>query len=242
MTIIYEDSFEGFMSALYWSFQINTERLISERYYQPQLFEQTTYVGAQREIASRLAKRIMIGFGECTFEKIYHAYLSESENTAIVVKTFLNYGKDQPSDDLIRDYNHVAVYPLLQLARLVEREAHRMYGLIRFAPLRKGVYYARFESTHNILPLLALHFESRLSDQGWILHDAKRGVGAFYDGQTRWFDSLSPQKGMLVINDTYEDLWKIYYKSIAIDGRKNRKRRQSFMPKKYWSNLPEMQE
>ena len=38
-----------------------------------------------------------------------------------------------------------------------------------------------------------------------------------------------------------EELWKSFFKTIAIKERENRKCQQNFMPKKYWQNILEME-
>jgi probable DNA metabolism protein len=40
----------------------------------------------------------------------------------------------------------------------------------------------------------------------------------------------------------YKDLWKKFYKTIAIKERENLKLRQNLMPKRYWENLTEMEQ
>ena len=39
----------------------------------------------------------------------------------------------------------------------------------------------------------------------------------------------------------YEDLWKTFFKTIGIKERENKKCQMNFMPKKYWSNIIEME-
>ena len=39
-----------------------------------------------------------------------------------------------------------------------------------------------------------------------------------------------------------EDLWKNYFKTIAIKERKNLRCQQNFMSKKYWKNIIEMED
>jgi len=42
------------------------------------------------------------------------------------------------------------------------------------------------------------------------------------------------------IDADYEELWKSYTKSVAIKERRNLRLQMSFMPKKYWKFLTEM--
>ena len=40
----------------------------------------------------------------------------------------------------------------------------------------------------------------------------------------------------------FRALWKHFYDTVAIEARYNPKCRMSFMPKRYWNQLPEMDE
>jgi len=39
----------------------------------------------------------------------------------------------------------------------------------------------------------------------------------------------------------FQDLWKEYFHNVSIEDRKNTKRQQQFLPKKYWKHLTEKQ-
>ena len=41
--------------------------------------------------------------------------------------------------------------------------------------------------------------------------------------------------------EEFEELWKTFHKTIAIQERTNKKCQQNFMPKKYWKNMLEME-
>ena len=90
--------------------------------------------------------------------------------------------------------------------------------------------------------LIAEHFKERLSDQPWIIHDAKRNVFALYDTNQVIFTkediSVYTDNGA---DETFEELWKSYFKAIAIENRKNPKLQKQFLPRRYWKNLTEMQ-
>ena len=39
-----------------------------------------------------------------------------------------------------------------------------------------------------------------------------------------------------------EELWRVFFQTIAIKERKNLRCQQSFMPKKYWQDMLEMED
>ena len=42
-------------------------------------------------------------------------------------------------------------------------------------------------------------------------------------------------------DNVWEDLWKVFFKTISIKSRENKRCQMSFMPKKYWQNIIEME-
>ncbi len=243
MTLVYQNSFIGLLTAIYWDFHYHADLIISEKDHQSQLLEQVQIILPDEALASKLTLRILKKFGQETFEKIYSAYLSEQSQAPMAIKNFLAYGKEYQgahANHMIRDYAHSSVYPLLKLARMVEREGHLMLGLIRFNQLKSGIYYAKYDSTYDVLQVLSAHFTQRLSDQSWVIHDLKRSRAAFYNLESCW---ISDFQGRVINNDEQDDFcryWQTYCQHITIESRKNLKRQQHFIPQKYWPHLPEI--
>ena len=48
-------------------------------------------------------------------------------------------------------------------------------------------------------------------------------------------------KNLDIKTDEMEDLWKSFYNTIGIKGRKNDRCRMNFMPKKYWKYILEVE-
>ncbi|MEM4248309.1 MAG: DUF4130 domain-containing protein, partial [Candidatus Nanoarchaeia archaeon] len=104
---------------------------------------------------------------------------------------------------------------------------------------------------HNIIVPVAMHFQSRLHDQKWTIHDIKRARAVHWDGKTASElqelnnEEIAQLNEMLRKNtseDKCEKSWKIYTKSVSISERKNPKLQVQNMPKRYWKYLVEMQD
>lgn len=116
-----------------------------------------------------------------------------------------------------------------------------MLGLIRFKLLEENLYYAQMEPDYNILELIAPHFADRMSDQNWIIHDVSRGIGAIYN-QNEWviIDAKNIELPALGEKELYfQNLWRQYFKNIAITNRFNPKLQRKIMPARYWKYLVE---
>lgn len=126
------------------------------------------------------------------------------------------------------------------LYRAVSRERHRMIGLLRFQKLGNGTLYAPMTPLHDVLPLILAHFQTRLRQESWIIHDTARETAFYHRPEQSFFmDTFRP---CLCHDDekAIASAWKAYYDHIAIPERKNPALRRQNMPKRYWHHLPEI--
>ena len=131
------------------------------------------------------------------------------------------------------------VYELLQMAKGVRRDAHKMKAFVRFRRLEKEgaeEFVAWHRPDHLIVRHVAPFFADRFAPMRWtiltpdasVAWDLKRltygpGVDA----------SAAPDQ------DPLEEMWKTYYASIFNPARLNVAAMQKEMPQKHWRTLPE---
>jgi probable DNA metabolism protein len=112
------------------------------------------------------------------------------------------------------------------------------------------MYFAPFAPKYDVLPLVIGHFKHRFTDQHWIIYDTSRDYGFFFDGKrveqisidnpSFSKDSGKLKEGLEYENeDQYQELWREYFRSIAIAERKNPTLQRNFMPKRFWKYLTE---
>jgi probable DNA metabolism protein len=132
---------------------------------------------------------------------------------------------------------------VLKAACKVQHEIHRICGFLRFSPAPGGAYIARCEPDHFILPALAEHFTLRFGETPWAIIDEKRGLCLLKEKGTEArlgpipaeFSSIGA-KG----DDSWEDFWRLYHRSINIEERKNLKLQRQLMPERYHKYLTEL--
>jgi probable DNA metabolism protein len=132
---------------------------------------------------------------------------------------------------------------VLKTASKVQIEIHRLQGLLRFSVNEDGVYVARCEPDHFILPCLEEFFTARFGDTPWAIIDEKRGLRlGRKPGERAKINILEESHEDLSCakSDEWEELWKHYHKTINNEDRKNTDLQQQLMPKRYWKHLPEM--
>jgi len=138
---------------------------------------------------------------------------------------------------------------VLKTAYKVQHEIHRLTGLLRFSPDTSGVYVARCSPDYCILPALAEHFTLRFGETPWTIIDEKRGLCLSREkgrearlGRIRnGFLSDSPASpAPRAPLDPWEDLWRLYHRSVNIEAKKNLKLQRQFMPERYQKYLTEL--
>jgi probable DNA metabolism protein len=131
---------------------------------------------------------------------------------------------------------HPQVAPLWKLAQQVGHEAHRYLGFVRFQEVNGGFYYSAIAPDHRILPLIAPHFAARFSDQQWVIHDQNHGEGIVYDRRQRHWLLLPMERhakpDLTPDEEHFQQLWRSYFTTLAIDERQNLGLQQGKVPLK----------
>ena len=94
--------------------------------------------------------------------------------------------------------------------------------------------------------MLANHFSKRLKNEYWIIKDINRNTYAIYNlDKIMYLTNKEVLKLNIIIDKSeleYEELWKSFFNTIAIKERNNLRCQISFMPKKYWKCIIEMED
>lgn len=246
---IYDGSFEGLLTAIYESYYLEQkpDKIIPLRDFTPNFLYENIHIKTDNEKYRKVYISIQSKISSLALENAYYAFLSELPEVSTYIYEYLRLGwkVGKEIDSYLTDNRVVNVH---KAALKVTNENHRLLGLIRFKKVKGNVYYAPISPDHNVLTLLAPHFVDRLSDQRWIIHDLKRGLAAVYD-KTSWVIEVIYSKnnepfdydGIKEIDIDFENLWKLYFKHISIESKRNIKLQKQHMPARYWWHLTEKQ-
>jgi probable DNA metabolism protein len=191
----------------------------------------------------------------CIFELSADAYYAalyaqmsckpiKKEIAAFIEKVSRAENRDE-ADHAGKDRGDNDVLAVLKEASKVTHEIHRITGMLRFSPESDGVYTARCAPDNFILPALAEHFTLRFGETPWAIIDEKRrlclrktsGSEAVLVPYTPGFSGAVAEKCK---TDSWEDLWRLYHKSINIESRKNPRLQLQLMPERYQKYLTEL--
>lgn len=250
VTICYDGSFEGFLSAVFdvYEYRFNSVRIVPAHRFQQTLLGKIHHSIPNEEHAKRvtigLKKKISTG----AFNQFYSCFLSELENIEDSLLEYVQYVFSSKVS-IEYDFSNAAVMKIAETAKKVHREKHRMEAFVRFHLTKDGLYYSMIEPDFNVLPLIERHFKNRYADQRWLIYDQRRKYGLYYDLTAvnpvtlNFSADMNDGNSMSEIHDDseelYQQLWKLYFQSVNIKARKNTRLHILHMPRRYWRYLVE---
>jgi len=251
MIAIYDGTFNGFLTAVFDSYEYRWNSCSIQKFESTSLFEENQNITTSIVKAGRVWKGIEKYGGRNAQNLIYRVFLSELKEMEdillqLIQKAIKTKGKilQNPADSVISK--------ALKINKKIGREKHRMDAFIRFRKTKDNIYFAIIHPDFNVLPLNISHFKRRYADQQWIIYDIKRNYGFYYDLQKveevhlELPKTLSQNFGFSDIffdedEKQYQHLWKHYFDATNISSRKNMKLHQQHVPKRYWKYLIEKQ-
>lgn len=239
MVYIYDNSYEGFLTALFDSYNDPDALIYSSHYPGPPMLENLP-VSTDLSKSTRLQKGIETKLGKAVLRDIYLLYLADTPDHGIITLQYLRFcfhvGKKARS---LR--YEPSVKAALTLREKVTREWDRMLGFVRFNKTSDDVYVSNISPDHNILPLIANHFASRMPSHSFIIRDISRGLAILSHKGVWVLTELAPDTVFDFTSDEFRTIWKDYWKTMAISERLNPELQRRCMPKRYWKNLTETQ-
>ena len=259
MTVyVFDHTLDGLLTAVFDSFFLHQqpEFLLAEGEQLPLFADEPHRVVTDSEKAERVWKGLEKHLSKDGLRMITVSWLSEERALNQPLFNFIcKVFRREPFDSYERNASDPDVLEVRNTCRRVLHEQLRMKQFIRFQKAKDGTYLAVVSPDHNVLPLIIDHFQDRFNDQPWLIYDAKRHYGYYYDGAAApihiTFEdeaavpfNLSNGKldaDVLSENDQlFQQLWRTYFKAICIKERMNPRKQLSDMPRRYWKYMTEL--
>lgn len=238
---LYDGSFEGLLCCIHQS--VYSKKIPAAIYTHenalPTLFEQVeiytddekaakVYGSLSGKISPR-AKNLM--------ETVYHTVLEDKE-LHMLHFALMGYRTGRDTAYML---GHPTVAPLIKAERHLLREAHLFTGFVRFTDY-DGALVSVIHPKNFVLPYIAAHFVARFNNENFLIFDeVHKAALVYYNKQYEIVEMESLQLDELTEKEKlYREMWKIFYDTIAIKERINPKLRMGHMPKRYWLDMPEM--
>jgi len=248
--VIYDGTYEGWLTAVFEIYEYKLEDVVfaKEESSRSLLFANAHLVITNTAKANRVLNGLKQRLSKEGFNGIYNSFLSEMDKIEEILFQFVKYAFAS-SVNIEGDLSNTAVLEVRKAMHFMHRESHRMKAFVRFKLTKDKLYYAIVEPDCDVLPLIQNHFKDRYADQLWLIYDAKRKYGIYYDLENistveLQFDAKSSSSKFLAEicdenEEFFQDLWRRYFSSVNIESRKNMKLHIQHMPKRYWKNLIE---
>lgn len=268
MTVyVFDGTMDGLLTAVFDAFSLKEEpqELLAEGDALPLFCERTYQVTTDEEKARRVWAGLEKKLTREALKLISVSWLSELRE--LNAPLFQYICKVFKQGDISRNFADPDVLAVTNIARRVLHEQLRMKQFIRFQKAKDGTYLAVVSPDHNVLPIIIDHFQDRFNDQPWLIYDAKRHYGFYYEGlrvseHSSGIGQVAPirvtfedeaavpfdlRNGKLdadVLSDNdqlFQDLWRTYFKAICIKERMNPRKQLKDMPRRYWKYMTEKQ-
>ena len=261
MTVyVFDHTLDGLLTAVFDSFFLHQqpEFLLAEGEQLPLFADEPHRVVTDSEKAERVWKGLEKHLSKDGLRMITVSWLSEERALNQPLFNFIcKVFRREPFDSYERNVSDPDVLEVRNTCRRVLHEQLRMKQFIRFQKAKDGTYLAVVSPDHNVVPLIIDHFQDRFNDQPWLIYDAKRHYGYYYDGAAAPiritfedeaavpFDLSNGKMDADILSENdmiFQQLWRTYFKAICIKERMNPKKQLSDMPRRYWKYMTEKNE
>ena len=248
----YDKTFEGLLSAVFDAFRMKIfpEKLLPVGAIPPMFTDMTHTVASNEEHANRVWQGLQAKLQKKACNMLTHVWLSELQGSdellfRYICKTFATTKKIQ------YNFGDADVLEVQRIARKVSHEAHYLIQFVRFQKAADDIFFAPVRPQFNALPLAIHHFTDRFADQQWVIYDLKRQYGYYYDLHTTQEITFTDDDHLLsgkldealmaTDEKLFQELWKSYFKALAIKERINPRLHKKNMPVRFWQYLTEKQ-
>lgn len=197
--------------------------------------EISTDLQKSTRVLSSIPKKI----GIAALDFVRQAFLTCLPQKELYILLFLRRGYRYGSKvmDMLTDD---VVNRLFKAVKHLNNESHLLKGFIRFSVFNGGLV-SEIEPKNYVLPLLVQHFCERYPEEYFLIYDKTHGMALIYQLHK---PAIIPIEDLKIPEADEEELhfrklWRLFYKTIEVEGRHNPRCRMSHMPKRYWKYMTE---
>lgn len=188
------------------------------------------YAALNKRVSPRFQGLISRGFLTCLPDRELDLY-------TLIARGF------KEGDRVTRDLSDPVMARLTLALQKMWTEQDHLKGFVRFVEV-DGVLAGEIEPKNRVLPLLGGHFAGRFNGEAVVLYDRAHRE-ALVCRNFRW--TITPVENFSLGNagageEQLKNLWRRYFKTLAIEGRINPKCQSTHLPKRYRPMMCEFEE
>jgi len=236
----YDGSFDGLLCCVFESYEKKEIPLaiLQPDAAKPQLFS-SRLIPTDSQKAGRVLASIPTKLGPEALSFVRHAFLTCLDQKELYILLFLRLGYCH-GPSVMNMLTNKVVNTLCKAVKHLNRESHLLKGFLRFS-ISNNALVGEITPKNFVLPLLVQHFCERFPEERFLIHDKTHGMGLIYQP---YKSAVLPIDALEIPEadeeeQTFRELWRLFYDTIAIEGRYNPRCRMSHMPMRYWKNMTE---
>lgn len=242
MRVVYDGSFEAFLSLVYDVYYKKlTPKEILREMPQTLLLEDIYEVIYDEVNAMKVFASLKERFLPQNLQSIQNIFLCEAIAFEMDLLVFIVLGFKSQKE--LQNINNPAIFRLRSYEKQLFHNYHKMSGFLRFVELEDGSLYAKLESRFNLAYLLGRHFSKRLNNQEFYIHDIARSLVFVHTKELKGIQKLAafelPEHS--ADEAKFQRLWKEFFRSVSIESRKNEKVQKQTVPLLYRTYMSEFE-
>lgn len=248
---LYDHTFEGLLTSVFEAYSRRTfpDALLLEGEPLPLFYDGLFTVVTDEEKAGRVWRGLQKKLSSTALACLAQCWLAEEPETPMLLFRYIRKAIDAPRT-IELNFGDPDVLEVSKIWKKVTNERLRVMQFLRFQKAADGTFFAAVKPIYNVLPLTLPHLKDRFADQCWLLYDLKREYGYYYDlkeatevrfeeKEAHLLSGLLSEELMDADEKLFQQMWKTYFKSIAIKERLNPKLHRQHMPARFWKYMPE---
>jgi len=248
-----EDSIAGVLSAVYEAGisgyghkYIKIQPLAENAAYELELFTELVTVESSEKKVESVLDAVRSKISNRAYSYVMCAAVSTFPDRGDAIYQFLTYGFSM--GDRVCDAMQIPwVKRTFEIRRRIFNEAHFYKEFLRFREVQRdpALLVATIEPEHHILPIIMEHFIDRFAGEWFIILDKGHSEAAFHQKNGDWeVRILTEEEEKLLVElgeqkEEYVELWKTFFKNIAISARKNENLQMNMLPLHYRKHMTE---
>jgi len=240
MTLVYDGTFEGFLSLVYEVYykKFQVEKILRE-FPATLLLDDIITIEYDEKKSLKVLESLKLKFTKKNFSVILNVFMCDSKEFELNLLHFIIAGfKNQKQ---LENINLPFVQNIQNLQKELFRHNHKMTGFTRFVELEDGLLYAKIDSKFNVVYFLGQHFLKRFNNQRYIIHDIKRQVAFIKENNFVGVQNVEKFETpkVSVNEEKFSKLWQTFFTSVSIESRKNKKLQRQMVPLLYRTYMNE---
>lgn len=254
-----EDSIDGILTGVYdaWASHYGHKniQLSCADSGDSVLFYEYIQVQTDFEKSHRVSDTLIRRFGMPFYEQICLAAMADGscrkltmDKANAIYQTIVMALALPQSAGVLQFLGEPCISCLFELQRQTSNEGHHLIEFLRFTELSNGVLFAQIHPKNYVLPMLADHFSNRLPLENFMIYDATHRLAVIHRASSDYLTVDASPLDLSRIREVseqeahWQQLWKTFFDTIAIDARKNQKLQSQNIPKRFWADTIELAE